>query len=97
MEESQEVVLRCELSDEDAAVIWVKDGRKLSPTENLTITATGKTRALTIKSARPEDSGTYRCETTDGRSRAEGEVTVKGKFANQIFRFGSENTQCSCT
>lgn len=83
--EGQDVTLRCELSDEDASVVWYRNGKKVTPDERIAISVDGTERKLTIINATPKDSGDYECSTVDDRSKARGELLVKGwlnmKFA----------------
>ena len=78
--EGDDHVFRCEVSDEDTVVFWLKNDRKLSiGNDKYIVEEDGVLRTLTLKKATPEDSGEYACETVDGRSRAEGGLVVKGK------------------
>ncbi|VDO83800.1 unnamed protein product [Haemonchus placei] len=77
--EGEDHELCCTLSDEDGVVVWYKDGKELTMNDHLLITSEGKTRKLKILSAGDADSGTYRCETSDGRSKTEGGLVVKGQ------------------
>ncbi|XGW01160.1 hypothetical protein V3C99_013825, partial [Haemonchus contortus] len=77
--EGEDHELCCTVSDEDGMVVWYKDGKELTMDDHILITSEGKTRNLKILSAEDADSGTYRCETSDGRSKTEGEVVVKGQ------------------
>lgn len=76
--EGQDVTLRCQLSDEDASVVWYRNGKKLTPNERITINADGTERMLTIINATPKDSGDYECATIDDRSKTRGELLVRG-------------------
>ena len=78
LQEGGDFELVCVLSDEEAVVVWYKDGKKLMPSERVQFFALGCKRGIRIKNATDADTGTYRCETTDGRSRTEGEVFIKG-------------------
>ncbi|CAJ0950227.1 unnamed protein product, partial [Mesorhabditis belari] len=77
VEEGMDIVLTCTLSDADATVNWFKDGRKLAVSERIEINKTGPNWTLRVKKATLMDAGHYRCETSDERSRAEGNVIVK--------------------
>ena len=66
------------MSDEHAVVSWYKDGKKLKEDARISFLASGDRRILRIKQVEGGDNGIYRCETSDGRSRTEGELLVKG-------------------
>ncbi|CAD6186687.1 unnamed protein product [Caenorhabditis auriculariae] len=76
-EEGRDIELTCEVSDEEAVVNWYKDGKKLVPSDRVQFFAVARKRTIRIKNTTSADSGTYKCETSDGRSRTEGEVVVK--------------------
>lgn len=76
--EGEEHVFCCEVSDEDTEVNWLKNGIKLLTSENCVIGEEGVLRTLTLKNVTPADSGEYACITVDERSKAEGELAVKG-------------------
>ncbi|CAL9689687.1 unnamed protein product [Knipowitschia caucasica] len=59
----EEVVLSCELSRPNGAVVWFKDGQKLQESENIKLKEEGPYRRLRLGSGRPEDSGEYVCDT----------------------------------
>ncbi|KJH43328.1 kinase domain protein [Dictyocaulus viviparus] len=75
--EGQDIEFCCNLSDEDGVVFWYKDGKLLSDNDSISIIANNEKRILRIRSVKDSDSGTYRCETSDGRSRTEGELFIK--------------------
>ncbi|KAJ1359849.1 hypothetical protein KIN20_018667 [Parelaphostrongylus tenuis] len=96
--EGKDIELCCVLSDEDGVVSWYKDGKILSDSDRIEIVADYNKRILKISTVNSTDSGTYRCETSDGRSRTEGELLVKeeephisiGPQDDIIKHFGSE-------
>ncbi|XP_051566104.1 obscurin-like protein 1 [Myxocyprinus asiaticus] len=55
------IVLKCELSDPTAHVLWCKDGRELSLISGLDFQADGNMRKLTVQSAKLSDTGHYTC------------------------------------
>ncbi|VDM65028.1 unnamed protein product, partial [Strongylus vulgaris] len=75
--EGQDIQLRCTLSDKDGVVVWYKDGKVLKDDDHISISAEDTSRTLKITGANDSDSGMYRCETSDGRSKTEGELLVK--------------------
>ncbi|XP_057685452.1 obscurin-like protein 1a [Corythoichthys intestinalis] len=56
------VVLLCHVSQEDAQVVWYKDGCEIEPSDNITLQAEGTLRRLIIRSAKTSDAGSYRCK-----------------------------------
>lgn len=71
----QDLVLACELSQPDAAVRWLRDGRELQPGERVCIVARGALRELTVRGAQPGDSGCYVCDAASDRMVTSVEVT----------------------
>ncbi|CAL8406617.1 unnamed protein product [Arctogadus glacialis] len=59
------VVLHCQVSSADAAVVWLKDGREIQPSDNFTLQAEGGLRRLIIRSAEVADAGAYTCHCGD--------------------------------
>ncbi|KAL1267529.1 hypothetical protein QQF64_032892 [Cirrhinus molitorella] len=59
------VVLECEVSRQNAEVIWKKDGEEIEENSNITITEDSTSRQLTIHSAAFEDAGQYVCDARD--------------------------------
>uniref|UniRef100_A0A914ZQD0 Titin n=1 Tax=Parascaris univalens TaxID=6257 RepID=A0A914ZQD0_PARUN len=102
--EGQDITLRCELSDEDASVVWYRNGKKVTPNERIAISVDGTQRKLTIINAAPKDSGDYECATIDDRSKARGELLVKeeephikeGPQDQTVNKFG-ERVILTCT
>ncbi|VDL74388.1 unnamed protein product [Nippostrongylus brasiliensis] len=80
--EGQDIELCCTVSDEDGVVLWFKDGKPVKESERMIVRAEGTERTLKLLKATDSDSGTYRCETSDGRSRTEGELLVKEEDAH---------------
>ncbi|XP_068165521.1 obscurin-like protein 1a [Antennarius striatus] len=56
------VVLLCHISEEDAEVVWYKDGCEVQPSDNITLQAEGTMRRLIIRSAETSDAGSYTCQ-----------------------------------
>ncbi|XP_041663267.1 obscurin-like isoform X16 [Cheilinus undulatus] len=61
----EEIILSCELSRQNGAVSWYKDGQKLQESENIKLKVEGPYRRLKILSSGVEDSGEYVCDTAD--------------------------------
>lgn len=78
VDEGEGIEFSCELSDSDASVIWLKDGKPLSSNDRIMIKEDGAERKLTIKNAMIEDSGKYICSTIDNKTQSEAELIVKG-------------------
>ncbi|VDL74392.1 unnamed protein product [Nippostrongylus brasiliensis] len=104
--EGQDIDLRCTVSDEDGAVLWLKDNKLVKESDRVIVQAEGAERTLKLLKAAASDSGSYRCETSDGRSRAEGKLLVKEEDAHisvgpqdvTVRQLGSEMVlQCELT
>ncbi|XP_040908463.1 immunoglobulin-like and fibronectin type III domain-containing protein 1 [Toxotes jaculatrix] len=67
--------LTCKLSSEDCEGSWFRDGKKISPDDNFTITRDGAIHKLIIIRCTEEHSGKYRFE-ADGR-KTEAMINVK--------------------
>ncbi|XP_060914142.1 immunoglobulin-like and fibronectin type III domain-containing protein 1 [Labrus mixtus] len=67
--------LTCRLSSEDCDGVWYRDGKKISPDDNFTISKDGAIHKLVIISCTEEHSGKYRFE-ADGR-KTEAMINVK--------------------
>ncbi|KAK0147315.1 Obscurin [Merluccius polli] len=61
----EEIILSCELSRQNGAVKWYKDGQKLQESENIKLKVEGPYRRLKILCSGVEDSGEYVCDTAD--------------------------------
>ncbi|CAH2305336.1 obscurin 1 [Pelobates cultripes] len=61
----ERVVLSCEVSRENAAVRWYRDGVEVENSENITIESDGRHRRLLISKALVQDSGEYVCDAGD--------------------------------
>uniref|UniRef100_A0A1I7VXR7 non-specific serine/threonine protein kinase n=1 Tax=Loa loa TaxID=7209 RepID=A0A1I7VXR7_LOALO len=75
--EGEEIGFSCELSDADASVVWLKDGKPLRSDDRIMIKEDGTERKLTIRNAVLEDGGRYVCSTIDKRTQSEAELVVK--------------------
>ncbi|XP_035511837.1 immunoglobulin-like and fibronectin type III domain-containing protein 1 [Morone saxatilis] len=72
---NESAVLICKLSNEDCEGAWFRDGKKISPDDDITITNDGAIHQLVIIRCREEHSGKYRFE-ADGR-KTEAMINVK--------------------
>ncbi|XP_025894947.1 obscurin-like protein 1 [Nothoprocta perdicaria] len=68
--EGETVVLWCELCKAKGDVVWLKDGRRLSPAARRQIKAEGRERSLVLSNVGPQDAGEYCCESNDDRTLA---------------------------
>ncbi|XP_040097221.1 obscurin isoform X4 [Oryx dammah] len=57
----EEAQLLAELSDQAAAVTWLKDGHTLSPGPKYEVQASAGQRALLVRDVKQEDAGLYEC------------------------------------
>lgn len=57
----EETKLQAELSDTEATVRWMKDGKELKASEKYEFQSAGKRRVLKIRHAAQEDAGVYEC------------------------------------
>lgn len=78
-DEGEEIRFTCVLSDSDASVFWLKDGKPLQSNDRIMIKEDGNKRKLTIRNAKLEDSGKYMCSTADKKTQSEAELIVRGK------------------
>ncbi|XP_061590640.1 immunoglobulin-like and fibronectin type III domain-containing protein 1 [Cololabis saira] len=72
---NEEAELTCKLSSEDCEGVWLRDGKKISPDDNVSITKDGPVHKLLIIKCSEEHSGKYRFE-ADGR-KTEAMINVK--------------------
>ncbi|KAM8934021.1 LOW QUALITY PROTEIN: obscurin-like protein 1 [Pelodytes ibericus] len=60
-----QVVLSCEVSRENAAVRWYKDGERLEESGRVLLESDGRVRRLVILTSQTQDSGEYVCDAGD--------------------------------
>lgn len=70
------VTLVCELSPEQAEVVWRCGSTQLRAGKRFQMTAEGSRRTLTVSGLREDDAEEYVCESRDDRTSAR--LTVKG-------------------
>ena len=75
--ESATVTLKCKVSEPDAVVTWLRDGKPITADENCTITVDGDVHKLTYKKAELEDEAEYTIKTANDQSTAM--LWVEGK------------------
>lgn len=64
------VTLSCELSPEQAEVVWRCGNTQLRPGKRFQMAAEGPRRLLTVSGLRAEDAGEYVCESRDDHTSA---------------------------
>lgn len=70
------VTLVCELSPEQAEVVWRCGNTQLRAGKRFQMTSEGSRRTLTVSGLREDDAEEYVCESRDDRTSAR--LTVKG-------------------
>ncbi len=75
--EKHKVELTCEISDETAEVVWLKNMTPIKSEGRFKITSRGQKRTLVISSAELDDESDYTVEVRDKTSTAK--LTVEGK------------------
>lgn len=70
------VKLVCELSPEQAEVVWHCGSTQLREGKRFQMTSEGPLRTLTVSGLREEDAGEYVCESRDDRTSTL--LTIKG-------------------
>ncbi|XP_056280060.1 immunoglobulin-like and fibronectin type III domain-containing protein 1 [Pseudoliparis swirei] len=80
----------CKLSSEDCEGAWFRDGKKISPDDNFSVTKDGAIHKLVIIKCEEEHSGKYRFE-ADGR-KTEATINVKDppRFDHEDLRAFTE-------
>ena len=75
-------MLECKLSRPDADVTWYKDGKEISPDDNIEIVVDGKWRRLRIKTCALDDEAEYSVIVGNESSRAM--LWVEGRFTHTV-------------
>uniref|UniRef100_A0A8C6FVI4 Obscurin n=1 Tax=Moschus moschiferus TaxID=68415 RepID=A0A8C6FVI4_MOSMO len=95
----EEAQLLAELSDQAAAVTWLKDGHTLSPGPKYAVQASAGHRALLVRDVKQEDAGLYECVSRGGRIAyqllVQGDTSVYPHVHVPWYR-GGEELGCSC-
>lgn len=63
----EEAQLLAELSDQAAAVTWLKDGHVLPPGPKYEVQASARQRTLLVRDVVRDDAGLYECISSGGR------------------------------
>ncbi|XP_029863782.1 obscurin isoform X27 [Aquila chrysaetos chrysaetos] len=75
LQEEETAILRCEVSQPNAAVEWKKGTQVISPSSKYEIRQEGTIHTLKIYHLKPEDSGKYTCD--NGNEQTTATLTVK--------------------
>ncbi|XP_041423263.1 obscurin isoform X2 [Xenopus laevis] len=73
----EDVILKCELSKEDANVKWCKDGKVLKKSQKYEFFQEGTETRMTIHEVTSKDSGEYTCETSISQTKASVQIKEK--------------------
>lgn len=65
VEEEATATLECEVSRDNAEVVWFRDGQEIRKTKKHEMVVDGCKRALVIHGCTPDDSRTYTCAAQD--------------------------------
>lgn len=65
VEEEATATLECEVSRENADVLWFRDGQEIRKTKKYEMVVDGRKRALVIRGCALDDSRTYTCDAKD--------------------------------
>uniref|UniRef100_A0A8V1A9E9 non-specific serine/threonine protein kinase n=1 Tax=Gallus gallus TaxID=9031 RepID=A0A8V1A9E9_CHICK len=79
----EEARLQAELSDTDAAVKWMKDGKELKANEKYELQIVGKRHILKIHNVAMEDAGTYQCTCEGDKMLYQLSVKALATFVNK--------------
>lgn len=87
------ITLECSVTD-TSSIEWYKGDRRLTKTSRTRIEQKGDKFTLTIKPARPDDAGTYRCVATgpSGKTESVANVIVRKPLAPPKFEDKLKNT-----
>ncbi|XP_049564272.1 obscurin isoform X2 [Orcinus orca] len=81
----EDVVLRCELSQEGTPVRWLKNGKAIRKSRKYELLIEGTRAMLVIHAASLKDSGEYTCETESSKSTASLRVEEKpNRFTEEL-------------
>ncbi|XP_041899175.1 obscurin isoform X8 [Corvus kubaryi] len=79
----EEAKLQAELSDTEATVKWMKDGKELKASEKYELQTVGKRRILKIRSAAEQDAGVYECVCEGDKMLFQLSVKALANFINK--------------
>ena len=70
IKEGEAVTLECHVSEADAAVTWLRDGKPITASDNSTITVRDKVHKLTYKKSQADDEAEYTVKTSNDECTA---------------------------
>ncbi|XP_021393666.2 obscurin isoform X15 [Lonchura striata] len=79
----EEAKLQAELSDTEATVKWMKDGKELKASEKYEFQTVGKRHILKIRSTAEEDAGVYECVCDGDKMLYQLSVKALANFVNK--------------
>ncbi|KAJ7425760.1 hypothetical protein WISP_22046 [Willisornis vidua] len=79
----EEAKLQAELSDTEAAVKWMKDGKELKASEKYELQTVGKRHILKIRNTCAEDAGVYECTCEGDKMLYQLSVKALANFINK--------------
>ncbi|XP_064495791.1 obscurin [Pseudopipra pipra] len=79
----EEAKLQAELSDTEATVKWLKDGKELKASEKYELQTVGKRHILKIRSTCEEDAGVYECTCEGDKMLFQLSVKALANFINK--------------
>ncbi|XP_009960153.1 PREDICTED: obscurin-like, partial [Leptosomus discolor] len=79
----EEAKLQAELSDTEATVKWLKDGKELKASEKYELQTVGKRHILHIRSTAAEDAGVYECTCEGDKMLYQLSVKALANFINK--------------
>ncbi|KAG9472589.1 hypothetical protein GDO78_018425 [Eleutherodactylus coqui] len=92
----EDIVLKCELSKEDANIKWLKDGKVLKKSQKYEICQEGTEAWIVIHETSSKDSGEYICETSISKTKASVQIVEKpNRFIKQISDVKTEEGEAA--
>uniref|UniRef100_A0A4W2EVZ8 non-specific serine/threonine protein kinase n=1 Tax=Bos indicus x Bos taurus TaxID=30522 RepID=A0A4W2EVZ8_BOBOX len=96
----EEAQLLAELSDQAAAVTWLKDGHTLSPGPKYEVQASAGQRALLVRDVKREDAGLYECVSRGSRIAyqllVQGDTSVEQPALREVQAEAGASATLSC-
>ncbi|KAK2728044.1 hypothetical protein QYM36_008501, partial [Artemia franciscana] len=82
--EKESMVLECEVDEEDAPVVWKKDGEVLKPDKRIQMIVEGRKRKLVINELKMSDNGSISCHSSADETSAELVVEYPNKINKKL-------------
>ncbi|CAL1540886.1 unnamed protein product, partial [Lymnaea stagnalis] len=82
--EREKATLECDVSDPEADVIWLREGKELKPGGKYEFVKEGLKRKLVVKNCSIKDDGKYTCQVLDQTTTAELFVSPDVKFMKKL-------------